>query len=201
MTTPSTSSSTRWQVFSAVRRFTAKYEQLLSKGDQSALRRATPDQIASGAFWRALVGLIESRNYKLSPHEGSRATDERRWSAVISAVVLTHGQHGKIDPSQDFEARDKHFDTLPSLGAALAEAGFSELRFTRLLRARDALLLAEIRRAALFLASKGTRFDPTGFAALAFLQAPPRDEQVRRGLARHFFSALYAQENDLKEND
>lgn len=189
-----------WRISNAIRNFTEQYPRRLSKGDVASLRRMTPEQPANGAFWRALTSFIEP--YSPLPEDGPlRDLVERRWSAVLTAVALTDGLHGaRSDKKLSVEAREARFNSLPSLGSALATAGFSELRFTRLLRARDRQLLDEVLRAARFLTSKAISFDPTDFASLIFLQRAPRDESTRRHIARHYFAAAHKAEEDTKEN-
>jgi CRISPR type I-E-associated protein CasB/Cse2 len=77
-----------------------------------------------------------------------------------------------------------------SLGAALAEAGLSELRLTRLLRAHAGALPAEVRAVASYLASKAVPFDATDLARLVLSDGGPSEERVRRGIARSYYGQL-----------
>jgi CRISPR system Cascade subunit CasB len=79
-----------------------------------------------------------------------------------------------------------------SLGTALADAGFSELRFVRLLRATDDTLLRLAIEAARFLAAKAQPSNQVDLALLVlsdgWTDASAR-ERVRRQLARGYYDA------------
>jgi CRISPR system Cascade subunit CasB len=100
-----------------------------------------------------------------------RDVQERRWASALNALALLNELHAPM----------------VRLGRALAEASFSELRFSQLLRAREEQLEAQVRRAARLLASKGSRVDVTGFLDLLLSQDAPYAEQIRRRIARDFF--------------
>ena len=78
------------------------------------------------------------------------------------------------------------------LGRALAAAGLSELRFVRLLRARERQLLSEVRTAARYLAARAEPVDWVDFARLVLSHDTKRAESVRRGIARDYYSAQEA---------
>jgi CRISPR system Cascade subunit CasB len=77
------------------------------------------------------------------------------------------------------------------LGAVLAESGFSELRFERLLRAHGEALWDAVRRMAHFLASKAASVNQADIAWLVLSDDRSDAERVRRRLARHFYGALH----------
>jgi len=77
---------------------------------------------------------------------------------------------------------------------ALATAGFSELRFVRLLQADGEQLLDELPSLARFLAAKEIPAD-WGAAARLILSAGRSDEEsARRRLAREYYGVLVRQD-------
>jgi CRISPR system Cascade subunit CasB len=145
----------------------------LSPGDLAELRRMDPEDPGCPGFWKVVVSDLEPAG--VLPAGGPLLDQaERRWAAVLQAMAIAHGFH---QPG----AR---------LGAALAEAGFSELRFTRLLRARDNGLHDGVRLAARFLAAKGQVADFRGIADLVLSEGRPYSEDVRRRIARDYYRTL-----------
>jgi len=141
----------------------------LSPGDVAALRRLDPRDPADPAFWKVCAGWLGAA---LPPEGGpSRDEAERRWATILAAMAITAGQH---DPRRH-------------AGAALAEAGLSDLRFVRLLRARGDGLSDVLRTAAQFLASKAASFDWRDLALLVLSDGRADEEDVRRHLARSFY--------------
>lgn len=138
-------------------------------GDIAALRRITPDDPAAPAFWKVAAAHLDGALPRADGPE--RDERERRWASILSGMAMTTGLH---------TPRRK-------AGEALAEAGYSELRFERLLRASGEQLFQEVRSAARFLASKAMELDWTDLAALVLSADGPGAEQVRRGLARSFY--------------
>ncbi len=139
----------------------------LPPGDLAALRRSSPEA-PSAAFWKVAASLLGE-----ALPEGGAARDEaeRSWAAILAGMALTEGLHR---PGR-------------RAGAALAEAGYSELRFERLLRARGSQLLAALRGAAQYLASKAVPLDWSDLAGLVLSEGGPSEEQTRRGLARSYY--------------
>lgn len=145
----------------------------LSPGDVAALRRLDPASGLSPAFFRVVAEIIEPATSL--PADGPwRDAAERRWAAVTRVLAILAGLHAP-------RAR---------LGEALAAAGYTELRFERLLRAHDEALWDEARRAAHYLASKGQPADHAGFAQIILSDGAPHGEATRRRLARQFYGAL-----------
>jgi len=142
----------------------------LSPGDVAALRRLDPRDPAAPAFWKVCASWLD----RTLPEEGSsRDEAERRWATILAGMAITVGQHNP-----------RHH-----AGAALAEAGFSELRFMRLLRARGDTLSDALRITARFLASKAVSFDWRDLALLVLSDGRADEEDVRRHLARNFYQA------------
>lgn len=142
----------------------------LSSGDISSLRRMEPRQPAPAFF--KLEGLLLDEY--LPGDAALRLDQETRWAAIV--VGLAH-----LQELQRVDAR---------LGHVLADAGFSDVRFVRLVRADADRLVDELPTLARYLATKGRAVDWTT-AALLILSAGRRDEEnVRRHLARDYYGAL-----------
>lgn len=148
---------------------------VLSAGDMAALRRMDPRHIDAPGFYK-LLSAIEQR---LPGGEEARARAETRWAAVI--VALAH--LGELHRPGRW------------LGQALVEAGFSEPRFVRLLRADEERLLDELPALARFLAAKGVAADFADAARL--LLDRQHAEEVRRSLARSYYG-MFASKHDSK---
>ena len=144
----------------------------LGPGDVAALRRLDPADPACPAFFKVAAAFLVPAG--LLPAGGeARDEAERRWASVLSGLAI-HEMH----------APDRR------LGQALAAAGFSELRFVRLLRAHDSGLRDEVRTTARFLASKAERADWTEMAQLVLSDGHDHAEAVRRRIARDFYANL-----------
>lgn len=143
----------------------------LPPGDVAALRRLEPDDLSVPAFWKVLATYVSPAG--LLPR-GGRALDdaERAWAVILNAMAHLAG----------------HNDPHTSLGAALAEAGFSELRFVRLLRARGEALAPAVRTMAQFLASKAQPVNQADLAQLVLSDGHNHAESVRRRIARSYYS-------------
>jgi CRISPR system Cascade subunit CasB len=139
-----------------------------SPGDVAALRRLTPEDPAAPAFWRLAAAYLDGA---LPAGGEAREDAERSWAAVLCGMALTAGLHVPRRRA----------------GAALAQAGYSDLRFERLLRASGPQLFREVRAAAAFLASKAVELDWTDLAALVLSDGGPSAERTRRALARSFY--------------
>jgi len=130
----------------------------------------------AAAFFK-IVGLV--LEYQLPGQANARQEYETRWSAIIVGLAFLGDLHR---PGLNF-------------GRALVEAGFSELRFSRLLRADADRLVDELPMLARFLTAKGV---PTDWeqAAWLILSADRTDEEVaRRNLARDYYSGLAKKTN------
>jgi CRISPR system Cascade subunit CasB len=143
-------------------------DRTLSPGDVAALRRLDPENPAALAFFKAAAQLLEGA---LPAHEPARTEDELRWATILSALAVAKGLQRPGRP----------------LGVALASVGFSELRLTRLLRARGDQVFPAVRGAAQFLAAKAEPFDALHLALLVLSEGRSGEEKVRRDIARSFF--------------
>jgi CRISPR system Cascade subunit CasB len=142
----------------------------LSAGDVAELRRLAPGELSSAAFWRVCAQVLEPAG-TLPASEPQRSIVESRWSVILQALALLGHLHRSG----------------ASLGSSLAEAGYSELRFTRLLRARADLLPREVSGAVRFLASKGAAVDAAGIAGLVLSEDRSDEEDTRRQIARDYY--------------
>ena len=143
---------------------------LLDAGDVASLRRMDPRK-PEAAFFK-LEGLFLD---PILPGDAAAREDaESRWAAVVVGFAVLGSLN---DPAR-------------RLGRALAEAGFSEFRFARLLRADTERLLDEIPALARYLAAKGVRADWAAAAGLVLSAERGDEERVRRHVARDYYGAL-----------
>jgi len=122
------------------------------------------------------------QNLNDSPSWISQEQWERRWATLFMGMAHCSGLHS--------------YDT--SLGEALAEAGWSELRFVQLMRAKEETLETHLRRVAQFLASKNQEANWTDVASLLFYQTGKAGEKVRLSVSRTYYSKLYKKEQESK---
>lgn len=139
----------------------------------AALRRLDPDAAGDGPFWKLLFDHL--------PGEPSDR-DERIWAAVIRGMAIMVPYHRPTEGDRG------------GMGAALAEAEVSELRFLRLLRTGADGLPEELRRLARLMASKGVGFDWTD--AWWLMATADRDgaDATRRRLARAYYNRRYSRD-------
>lgn len=159
---------------SLVGRLAAAMAGPMSPGDVAALRRLDPHDPSNSAFWRIAGEVLRPTGF-LPDGPGADAA-ERRWAVILQAMATLSGLHR---PGR-------------KLGAALVEAGFSELRFSRLLRADGDALADEVRTAAAFLAAKAEPVDLADLAELVLTTKPDRVEALRRRLARGYYDKQFA---------
>ena len=152
-------------VTSIVNRIAGSLGRDIGAGDLAALRRLDPEDPASPEFWRIMAAYVPSDT--LPQGDPWLAQAERRWAIVLNALAILAGLHERTVP----------------LGVALAGARYSELRFVRLLRARDAALADHVRSAARYLAAKGQGANCADLARLVFSES----ESVRRKIARDYY--------------
>ncbi len=153
-------------------------EGALSNGEMADLRRISPDQPFTPPLWRILMML----DLDESPGWIRQEQWERRWATLFMGMAHCAGLHS--------------YDS--SLGEALAEAGWSELRFVQLMRAKDETLETHLRRVAQFLASKNQEANWTDVARLMFFQSGEAGEKVRLSISRDYYSKLYKLEQNSK---
>lgn len=135
----------------------------LSSGDTAALRRMDPRR-PEAAFFK-IEGLM-------LPDLSDES--ELRWAAITVGLALLGDLHR---PASRF-------------GSALAAAGYSDLRFTRLLRADGERLIDELPMVARFLTAKGTPVDWADAATLILSAGGTREREIRRRVARDYYAAI-----------
>jgi CRISPR system Cascade subunit CasB len=150
----------------------------LSNGDRAALRRISPDAPFTPALWKVLHRL-EQHN---APDWISQERWERRWATLLMGMAFC------VSPSSNLHEYDKPF------GEALFEAGWSELRFVRLLRSKNEALEVELRRVAQYLASKSQPANWADVAYLLFYQSGDASEDIRLSMARAYYGAKHRSE-------
>jgi CRISPR system Cascade subunit CasB len=143
---------------------------LLNAGDVAALRRMDP-RSPPAAFFK-IAGLV--LDGRLPAKAESLLERETRWAAIVNGLAHLGARHSAGR----------------RLGGALAEAGFSELRFARLLRADEERLVDELPSLARFLAAKDVPVDWTEAGSLILSAGGPNEEGVRRAIARDYYGAL-----------
>lgn len=151
-------------------------EQGLSNADQAALRRIDPDTPVTPTLWKVLFDLDQDE----SSDWISQTTWEQRWATLLMGMAHCAGLHDYDVP----------------LGRALAEAGWSETRFVRLMEADEDTLSVLIRRMAQYLASKQQAANWDDVRQLLFVQFGDAAEDVRLRIARPYYRTLHALEQD-----
>jgi CRISPR system Cascade subunit CasB len=147
----------------------------VTSGDAATLRRMDPRK-PEAAFFK-LVGLV--LDHHLPGEARAREALETRWAAIV--VGLAH-----LGDLHQPGAR---------LGRALAAARFSEIRFSRLVRADDERLIDELPSLARFLVAKGVPAGWSGAARLLLSAGRSDEESARRALARDYYGALAVDSN------
>ncbi len=153
----------------------------LPNGDRAALRRVNPEAPVTPALWKVLHGLnIPEPDPQYGTSDAATARYERNWGLLLMGMAHCAGLH-------DYEV---------PLGKALALAGWSELRFTRIMEADAETLPALMRRMAQYLASKDQAANWADVAYLLFTRGTDNAESTRLRIARNYYSTLYQKEQD-----
>jgi CRISPR system Cascade subunit CasB len=148
----------------------------LSSGERAALRRVDPACPVTPALWRVL-----DQAHQLAPDElfeEQMRRWERRWGLLILGMAHVPGLHRYEVP----------------LGEALAQSGWSEMRFVRLMEASSDALPVLVRRMAQYLASKEQPANWDDVRQLLFSVDRDYSVDVRLRIARSYYRTLYAQE-------
>lgn len=158
----------------AIGRLAHAIDRIVSPGDVAALRRMDPSDPSTAAFWRLRASHLAPAGL-LPEADPWREDAEKRWATIMIAMAHLSGLHAPGMP----------------LGSALARAGFSELRFVRLLQARGDVLPRLAIESSRFLAAKGQPVDQKGLALLVLSDGwidPSSTERVRRSIARDYYA-------------
>ena len=146
----------------------AAYIAHLDPGSAAALRRGPLAGAGAAAFWKLAA-----------EYAPGAARDEEGWAALIQAIAIL------TPKGREADRRSAHDPTVP-MGAALYEAGVSELRLARLLGApkemRRDLAVRACRRLA---ATEHKRFDLRTLAKLILFD----NEKTNHRIARDYYRA------------
>ncbi|NBB84656.1 MAG: hypothetical protein GVY12_00305 [Bacteroidetes bacterium] len=117
----------------------------VSSGDRAELRRISPERPFTPALWKLLLDMDQHD----APPWSAQEQWERRWATLLMGLAFCAELH----------------DYTRSLGSALAEAGYSELRLVRLLRAEGEQLEVHLRRLAQYPKSTSAAWHSTFIAS------------------------------------
>lgn len=148
----------------------------LPNGDRAALRRIDLDTPVTPTLWKVLFDLEQDE----APDWIGQTKWEQRWSTLLMGMAHCAGLHDYDVP----------------LGQALAEAGWAETRFVRLLEADEETLRVLLRRMAQYLASKQQSANWDDVRQLLFSHGSDFQEDVRLRIARPYYRTLHAQGED-----
>lgn len=124
----------------------------LSTGAVAELRRIDPsDTVASAAFWGLLVSEVPEA-WREHPDQ------DRAWAVVIQGMALMAPRPHAADKA----------------GRVLADTGYSEMRFVRLLRARNGHLERDVRSACRWFWAKGAAVDWIDFGRFVLARSGAR---------------------------
>ena len=157
----------------------------LEPGPASALRRGPQHGAGAAAFWKLLAKY--SPDYELDH-------DEEGWSALVQAIAILTPK-GRSTGSA---TKEPAHDPLTAMGAALHDAGVSELRLARMLiapeRTRRTLVVRLCRRLAV---ADQRRFDLRTLARFILY-----GQDAGRRIAREYYRAQTAagRQSEPKEN-
>ncbi len=151
-------------------------------GALAELRRLTPNDPGGPAFWRVVVTRLDP---ELPAGGDPRDAALRRWAVILRALAALDGLH---NPGR-------------RLGAALAEAGVSELRLNKLLRTSGEPLFDQVRAVTHQLATAAAPVDLTGLARLVLSDGQPHEQAVRQTIANDYYAVIFHTERNPKEND
>lgn len=146
----------------------------LTPGDVSSLRRMNPRD-PEPAFYKLEAMVLDD---DLPGEEAQRIDAETRWAAIVAGLAHLGTLH----------KRDER------LGRVLADVGYSEIRFIRLIRADADRLVDELPQLARHLAAKGAPVDWTGAAHLMLSAGRDWEGRVRRHIARDYYGILARRE-------
>lgn len=137
-------------------------------GQRAALRRMDPEQPPPLAFY-ALAAMGH-----LAPGWDRDEETRKNWVTIVAGLALT-------SPGGHMPA--------VSLGTALGEAKFHELRLDRLLSSEGAVRRSLLLRAVRFLLTKGQAFNWVD-AAMLLLSTGTTQENLRRRIAQDYYRTL-----------
>lgn len=152
----------------------------LNPGALAQLRRGTPQQVAqTPSFWGIYLKFNQDDEQRSSAAaqaaQAAQLRYEQGWALLLQAAAL-----------------GIRHEAGQGLGKAMALAGWSELRFTRLMRADLDQLLSLVPQLARYLKSKEVGADLDDLRALILTQDPKKAEARRQRLARDYYKTLHS---------
>jgi CRISPR system Cascade subunit CasB len=147
-------------------------------GTLAELRRLTPNEPGGTAFWRIVVTRLDRE----LPVGDRREEALRRWALILRTLAQLNGLHNAGH----------------RFGTALAEAGISEARFTRLLRVSGNALFDQVSAVSRQLASAGVQIDIAGLARLVLSDGAPGEQAVRQGIANDYYQVIFSAEKEKR---
>lgn len=155
----------------------AELEFASSTGDMAELRRLDTDRPGGPAFWRIVVAQLDAS----IPGDGQgRVEALRRWAVILRTMAQMAGLH---DPRTPF-------------GVAAAQAGVSEMRMLKLLRASGGGLFDSVRMVAHQLATAGFAANIADVASLVLSDGRADEAPVRERIAYHYYAQLRRTEKE-----
>lgn len=146
------------------------------RGDLAGLRRMDPDSARPAIFWKLLAeeNLLEYNRIV-----------ENKWALILHGIAL-------MTPTNTGEGatRTAHDGAMP-VGRALNDGGYSEMRFNRLLTAREDMLRTLLARMFRMLAAEDMSFNWREMAQFILYEGYDEEaaEQSRRRIARDYYRA------------
>ena len=152
----------------------------LAPGPAAALRRGRIAEVGNPAFWQLMA-----------EHAPDAIGDRlRRWAVIMQAIAIL------TPKGRALEKRSAH-DASNPMGAALFEAGISELRLARLLSARGEMRRDLVIRSCRRMSAKGAiQFDLRTLGTLILSD----EDNAARWIARTYYSAA-ASAQKLQQGD
>jgi hypothetical protein len=159
----------------------------LDSGQRAQLRRIDRDNPFTPALWHVLFEIDHDEAPGWWKHRENAAESEweRRWAVLCSAMTRCQGQH----------------DDDTSLGVALADAAWAEMRFVRLMEARGRELEDQVRYMAQYLASTGESLDWSDAGKLLFFQNGDAAQNIRVGISRSYYGRRQVLEQEGGETE
>lgn len=145
-------------------------------GALAELRRNHPSIVASAPSFHRLTANMDDVSWV--------GDAPLRWATLIQAIAIGT-KPGESAPTE-------------SAGKALAEAGYSESRFARLLASRGETFRDQIVLLARYMNGKQARFDWKDLGELVLTESirEERAEKLRFDIARSYFRALNARQDE-----
>lgn len=162
----------------------------LDSGRRAQLRRIDTENSFTPALWHVLFEIDHEEAPGWWKHRENATENEweRRWAVLCSAMTRCRGQH------------DGRTDDGTRLGVALANAAWAEMRFVRLMEARERELETQVRHMAQYLASTGESLDWADVGRLLFFQNGDTAQNIRVGISRAYYGRQQVLEQEADQD-